>query len=441
MKNARRIATGSCALLLAAATAAFAAGGDPDSTFGSGGVATTVENGYAWNTRVQSDGKVLVGGTDNGANCAGVMRLQADGTLDTSYGTSGRALDADVRGSQDFTTDASDRVLVAGGGTVTVTTSGKGGKTTTTTVNAAVVGRLTTSGAIDTSFGTNGRAAVIVPNTQSSFAKAVAVQPDGKILLAGFASIVVKPHGMVDYQNALFVARLQSNGALDSSFGSGGVVLDDPTPNDDFMYPGCIALQSDGKVLVGSFCGSVPTGYQYAWTIRRFSASGVLDTSFGPVMTGGALIHSIAVDASDRILAVGNLYVGSSNDMLCRRYTSGGALDTTFGSGGSTSIHYADNNAALKVAIQADGKTVFTGAVGPNGAPTGALVVRLDGAGALDSAFGSGGLTTPLVLQDAVNYALGVDFAPDGKIVVGGYAWNTTSVATRVWFAARYAAD
>jgi uncharacterized delta-60 repeat protein len=440
MRKAKRTAIGASATLLATAAMAFAAAGDLDATFGNGGVATAAGPGFSWGTQVQADGKVLVGGTDAG-NFAVVMRFNADGTLDTGYGSSGFATDADVGGTQDFTMDALGRALVSGRANVTVTTPGKNGKPSSTTISTTVVGRLTTSGAIDTSFGSNGRAAVFCPNGQGSFAKAVVVQPDGKIVVAGITSIVLKAHGFTSYENALFVGRLNANGTVDTSFGSNGVVMDDVTATDDIIYPGCVALQSDGKILVGSICGGSGS-YQYPWTIRRFSANGVLDSSFGPVMGGGAMIHSLAVDASDRVYAVGNLFAGSGNDLLCRRYTAGGALDTSFGTGGETSVHYADTSGALKLALQADGKPVFTGGFNATGGPQGAVVVRLEADGALDSTFGTGGIAAPLFVEATTNNALGIDVAPDGRIVVSGYSTaGSGSTFVRTWFAARYAAN
>ena len=335
----------------------------------------------------------------------------------------------------DLALDASGRVLAAGRSSVTSTGKGK-----TTTSLLATVKRLSSSGGVE--FTTE----IAVPGAGASVAKAVATDGIGRIVVAGEAAFTSGKGNNAVTQTAVFVARLTAAGALDTSFGSGGITVNDVTSGDDRVYAGAMALQSGGKIVVGGGHTQIVNGVGHlVWDVTRYGAAGGGDTSFGTLHGPGATDANLAgltVDAYDRIVAVGTRWLATNvSDMLAVRWGADGALDTTFGSGGAAVVHHSDRSMGGYPSVDAFGRIVFLGGVSPN-APTSfelALVtVRLTSDGVLDAAYGSGGVTEPLVLGRTVDpraLALG----PDGKVVVAGDAYDASSVHT--WFLARYDAD
>jgi uncharacterized delta-60 repeat protein len=279
------------------------------------------------------------------------------------------------------------------------------------------------AGAYDLSFGGTG---MVSQGREGHFLTGSANerQPDGKIVSAGYFS--------KDEKNGIALTRHNADGSPDATFGTGGVVV---TPK--FLrisgvdyYNNMVsdmALQADGKIVVagGTFSAS---GYMN-YMLCRYKANGTLDSSFG--LNGftadiGELdgIHcqaySIAIQADGKILAAGNAgYRGCG----ILRYKTNGTPDSSFGTNGVQTIlvgHYRSE--ATDVALQPDGKIVFSGSAATIGA-TQIVVARLLADGSPDDAFGTHGMVmTPIGTQDARGLALVV--APSGRIMVAGSSDN-----------------
>lgn len=250
-------------------------------------------------------------------------------------------------------------------------------------------------GDLDTTFGTNG----IVTTTIGTISQinAVAIQPDGKILAAGQATISSKAINAI--------ARYNNNGSLDTTFGTNGIITKDTAVGSSLIN--AIAIQSDGKIVtVGSGTGS-------GITIMRFNANGSMDSSFGTngvfTSTSVSTGRSIALQSDGKILAG-----GQSGGMKVARVNSDGTLDSGFGSGGIASV--LSNAASDALAVQSDGKIVSTGQ-----AASSAVIARFNTDGSLDTSFAGSGVFT-FTPYDTVNLLTAVSIQSDNKIISSGTA-------------------
>ncbi len=211
-------------------------------------------------------------------------------------------------------------------------------------------------------------------------AHAVAVQPDGKIVAAGYAA------------NDFALTRYNANGTLDTSFGAGGKVRTAFGGGED--RANAMTIQSDGKIVVAGYA-NIAGGNGRDFAVARYNANGALDTSFsgdGKVTThihdGNDKANAVAIDSNGKIVVAGS----SLNIISVVRYNADGTLDTGFSSdgklttqiGGSTSVDLAN-----AVAVQSDNKIVVAGI--SNSDPA---LVRYNNDGSLDTTFGSGGKVT-----------------------------------------------
>jgi uncharacterized delta-60 repeat protein len=282
------------------------------------------------------------------------------------------------------------------------------------------------SGALDPTFGLGGVAVADLGGYDNGYK--LAVQPDGKIVVAGSASVP----GAV----AFGLARLKPDGTLDTSFGNGGKVFVNL-----FGYSvtfGDIALQPDGKIVVGGYAGVTATSLDYDLWLVRFNSNGTYDTSFGQggLVTTDLFAHSfdvlnaLAVQPDGRILAAGMVRKTNDDaDYTVLRYLPDGSLDPQFGTGGKAVTDVTgEDDVIYGLALQPDGKIVATGfAVGREYA-----VVRYDGAGHPDPGFGTGGIAMPDSYRlPAVPFAIGVQ--PDGNIVAAGIGFPRTDSDFVLW--------
>ena len=223
----------------------------------------------------------------------------------------------------------------------------------------------TQSGTLDPSFGTGGKV-----TTDFAGSGAIAVQPDGKLVAAGAATI----NDQVDFA----LARYNSDGTLDTSFGTAGRVTTDFGGR--WEGASSIALQGDGKIVVA---GTTEVGQFAAFAVARYNSNGTLDTNFGSggkVITGfandtdrvalgpvSAQAYSVAVQPDGRIVATGYANVDGEEDFALVRYNANGTLDATFGAGGKVitefgrlqqGFSYAFGNS---IAVQSGGKIVVAG--------------------------------------------------------------------------------
>jgi uncharacterized delta-60 repeat protein len=363
---------------------------------------------------LQSDGKILVAGQFNGE--PGVMRLNTNGTLDTSFGTTGVVITT-VGGNAD-------------GGTaigVAVQSTGKivlGISTESICACGFILARFNSNGSPDTSFGTGGSVTVVPFDMPSSAPSVMALQPDGKILLAS--------DGIIGH----FIA----SGQTDTAFGSGGFAF---LP---FISVTAIALQPNGGILAGTgglLQGSFPsTGALTTGAIARFTPSGVLDTSFGISSEAASLasIAAIGVQSDGQPLVAGTIVsqagIPAQTGFGLVRFNTNGSIDTSFGLEGGVITPIPGSFAdAFAIAIQTHGAIVTAGRAGSKtgfNVPSSLALARYLTGGNLDTSFGSGGTKTTSLGATSLAYANSLLILTDGKLVVAGNTGKGTNGVSNV---------
>jgi len=400
-------------LLLALITSvATAAPGDLDTSFGSGGkvltsVAGVDDRGYA--VALQSDGMIVVAGHSD--NHFAVARFTSTGALDASFGSGGKVITS-ITGGTDF----GYGVAVQSDGKIVVTGTGN---------TSSVIGlvRYTSSGALDASFGSGGIVTTAIGTNAFNAGYSLVLQSDGKILVAGASG---------GSDNDFALVRYTASGVLDASFGNGGIVTT-PIRSGSGDTAQSVALQSDGKIVVaGASSGD--------FAVVRYASTGALDTTFGtngivttPIGPGDDRAYRVVVQSDGKILTAGyalfpNGQAGPQYDFALARYTSTGALDTSFGNGGKlttpvgpTTGLFGSQDQARGLAVQSDGKIIAAGFATPTGFVGYFAVVRYTSTGVLDATFGTNGVrTTTIVGVDDEGYSMALQ--PDGKIVVAGWS-------------------
>ncbi len=263
------------------------------------------------------------------------------------------------------------------------------------------------AGGLDPSFGAGGAVVIPLAAEQRDFAKAVAIQSDGKTVIAA---------ELGDFSldtNTVILIRLNPNGTLDSSFGTGGKA------STSQIHARGIAIQPDGKILIGG--PTMRSGIQYDFAVARYNADGSRDTSFGTngVATNGiGEPQSLVLEPDGRIVLVGTYFiVRNGSDYQLARFNSNGTPDLSFGDGGivrtsfTTGLQSSDQ--ALSGAMQADGKIVATGfatCISP-------AIIRYNDTGTVDTLFGSNGTVLTPSFGATTNRVV---IQQDGKIIVGG---------------------
>jgi uncharacterized delta-60 repeat protein len=267
-------------------------------------------------------------------------------------------------------------------------------------------------------------------------AHAVAIQPDGKIVAAGFT--VCNPCAEPTEPRDFALARYNSDGSLDPTFDGDGKVTTDFGANVDQAF--AVAIQPDGKIVAGGFAWI--SGADFA--LARYNADGSLDPSFdgdGKVTTrygfGSSQIYGLAIQGDGKIVAAG---YGASNvqDFFLARYTSNGSLDPSFdGDGMVTFLGFGPNhNQAHAVTIQPDGKIVAAGCANCLSSSSNFALTRLNTNGSRDFSFDGEGLVITDFGGD-VDKARALSLQPDGKVVVAGSAFT----GQPVFALARYQTD
>jgi uncharacterized delta-60 repeat protein len=301
---------------------------------------------------------------------------------------------------------------------------------------AVAVPALASPGDLDPGFGDGGKLVTDFAGNMDE-ALAVAVQADGKIVAAGHSLNLNGGGDPSDWA----VARHNADGTLDPSFGTGGKVAIDLQGTGASDQVRALAMQGDGKIVAG---GSSSDDF----ALTRFLPDGALDPSFG--VGGVAItdlsgnLNAIAMQADGKIVAAGEDSRSGSQDFAVARYLPDGTLDAGFGSGGLviTDIGAGAFDSAQAVAVQADGKIVAAGTVSASSSPGFAdfALARYLPDGELDSGFGIGGLVTTDVDNGSFNDARAVAVQADGKIVAAGSSSDFTGSGDRFTLA-RYQPD
>lgn len=314
--------------------------GKLDNTFGKDGKATTsigtISAGYSLS--IQRDGKIVLSGSgyDGTKHDFALIRYDTNGSLDSTFDTDGKVTTPFEGNSAGFSAaiQRDGKIVVAGSCTGKI-----------------ALARYNLNGSLDTTFDIDGK--VMTPTEAGKLSgSAVAMQPDGKILVAGTADLEVL--------RTFALVRFNINGSIDTTFGLGGIVSTQIGVLEDQAY--AVAAQPDGKIVVAG----------YSWNnfaIVRYDINGKSDETFGtdgivitPVGDYGGHGHSLAIQPDGKILVAGGSKNGSYNDFTVVRYTINGRLDTTFDSDGIVYTSFGTNNSfGHSMALQSDGKIVVAG--------------------------------------------------------------------------------
>jgi len=344
--------------------------------------------------------------------------LAAAGDLDGSFSGDGKAV-TDFTPGQDW---ASAVVVQPDGKIVVAGESGYG--------KGARFGlaRYRANGTLDPSFGGDGKVTTNL-TTGIDFAYDMALQADGKIVVTGEA-------GYLSRDPRIGVTRYNLDGTLDGSFGGDGKVVTDVTPRED--WGDGIAIQADGKIVVGGGCGYSDALKKGSVCAVRYNADGTLDGSFG---AGGAKrvdvtatrdwANSVTLQNDGAVVLAGESGFGTRNpNFVVVRLDATGARDPSFGADGVRTIAVTGNHdAALAVGVQADGKIVAAGGAGwTRTVPSRFAAVRLLADGSLDPSFSGDGIRTA-AMPIRNSGANGLAIQPDGKLVLVGSAGGQIAVA------------
>jgi uncharacterized delta-60 repeat protein len=386
--------------------------GSLDTTFGSDGKVITPigsSNDYALALGIQSDGRIVTAGyTDSGSNYDfALIRYNTNGTLDTTFGSAG--LVTTFIGSGPDVANAlgiqSDGKIVAAG----YSHDGSYYK-------FALV-RYNTDGSLDKTFGTGGIVTTLIEVGAAAFS--LGIQSDGKIVVAGYSFGTSNKHNFA-------LVRYNTDGSLDETFGTGGIVTTSIESLND--YASDLVIQSDGKIVVAGY--SYNSSENSHFTLARYNENGSLDTGFG---AGGIVTtavgsnydyaHALGIQPDGKIVVAGSSSTSSKYNFALARYNANGTLDTGFGTGGVVTTALGSNwDAAYDLGIQSDGKIVAAGYSG-NGSNYDFALVRYNENGSLDTGFGAGGIvTTPIGNDD--DKALALSIQSNGEIVAAGYSVN-----------------
>ena len=278
--------------------------------------------------------------------------------------------------------------------------------------------RYDTIGSLDPDFGTNGIVTTDIGHMNNS-AYSLNIQNDGKIVLAGYA-------GNSSYSD-FALARYDTNGSLDSTFGINGVVI---TQFDESSQILSSVLEDDGKIIAVGREGGSGSPSQNVFALCRYNTDGTLDRTFGiegKVITAinnvDDVATSVAIRKNKKILIAGWSYEGFNPNFALVQYNYDGSLDQTFGTDGKIVTSFPFSSLAWSLAIQKDDRIILSGASFDSKYYNFTLV-RYNAYGSLDTTFGlNGHVVSKIGVGD--NFARAVKVQSDGKILVAGYSLDT----------------
>jgi uncharacterized delta-60 repeat protein len=405
-----------CAFLLALALACVWTGNSQvtlDPTFGVNGRAfINISFGfdYIYDMKVQPDGKILVGGTSAGAPVYySVARYNTNGTRDTGFGINGvvtASYRSGLNGLMGLDLQDDGKILLTGAYQGTPETDFE-----------YLLMRLNADGTPDTTFGPLGNGAVLNDfsfNEAANGPNDIAIQADQKIIVLG--SAITQNNGR-DFA----VIRYNTDGSIDNTFGDGGVQFVNFIPTANTDNGSKVKIQTDGKILVVGYSGPVPS---YDLSVARLNTDGSLDATFGnngkvTYDLGGAdRDMCVAVTDENEIFVGGTMNYNNyqNTKAIILKLKADGTKDTTFGDNGQITIAIGDDphERLGNLLVQEDGKIL----VGAN-AVQDILVFRYTADGLPDTTFNSTGSVT-VSTTNPMEIVNDIALQNDGKIVVAG---------------------
>lgn len=422
--------------------------GTPDTTFGTSGgrvVTNVLGGGSSVKTQFQNGvaQSIVVAGSAGG-NFA-VLRYSLNGVADSTFGSNGVAYADIYDGSSDkalamFIQPADNKIVVSGSSRIAGDTDYS-------------IARFNKNGTLDTTFDADGKRSDDIGNGGNATIKAVAAQPDGRILAAGKSSVVrfnpdgsfdttfdldgkmkaplgnitsmaIQPDGKVVVaggEGACFAAaRLNSNGTLDTTFGGIGRIK----PTCANGYVSGMAIQPDGKIVL---VGSTKSGSNQLLTVYRYNANGSIDTTFNG--SGSSIIsinpnyqdfaNAVSIQSNGKIVVAGETLSSANNkDIVVVRYNIDGSFDTSFNDDGILTTDISQNDTASSV-IQSNGRIIVAGSTLNSNA---FALVRYNDNGLRDQTFDGDGIVTTDLTLNSIDAGNAVAVQSDGKILVAGYS-------------------
>lgn len=373
--------------------------GTIDTTFGTDGAVTTaVHSNYnvAETTTVQLDGKILVAGNAGTPSTyhMAVARYNEDGTLDSSFGNEG-TLRFNIGSLKSFVMD----VVQQPDGKILL-----GGRTWNDVSGDFALVRLNEDGSFDSTFGDNGVSRLSTPESEAS--EAIALLDDGKILMVGYRD------------DNFAIAKFNADGSLDTTFGDEGwkvVPFDGVT-----SYASDVAIQDDGKIVVSGFALNGVNRFQVA--VARLNTDGVIDNSFG--IDGRVIFNvgewndfseAVAIQSDGKILVGGHKWIANSqqkHDLFVARLNTDGSFDTSYGTNGVATARLVDGaNYSNGMVLQADDKPILAGYTIQQTTYNMAMV-RFTTDGLLDTTFNDNGMVS-FDLNDREDYGNAIALQAD----------------------------
>lgn len=404
-----------------------------DKRFGPRGIVTTPigdNDEFGKACKAQLDGKIIVVGTSyNGTTREFAMvRYNTDLTLDTTFGSSGKVttlVGTYHAGAEDVAIKSDGKIMVAG-------------TAIANSYNGFALVRYNSNGTKDITFGPNGTIITNIGNG-SAYGTSIAIQSDGKIIVAGYYDSDVG--SSVNYDFA--IARYHENGVLDNTFGTSGIATIAPSPTTDNCYD--VQILSDGKIIAVGYLWNT-TYNAYDIVVVKLNSDGSIDNTFGTngITTTSNSIYqdhltafSVDIDSDGKILTGGYTGITPNFSIVIMRYLSNGSLDNSFGTNGKAITNIGDGwDEAQSIMVDADAKIVISGR-SHNGSNSDFAVLRYHNNGTLDNSFGSNGVVLTKI-GGGDDYGKSVLIQSDKKIFVCG---ASTFDADRVFAGARYDTD
>lgn len=386
-----------------------------DPAFGENGMVTTDFHpgirDFGRALALQPDGKfVLAGGSDDAEYL--LARYNPDGSLDATFDGDGWV---ETAHSPDW--DMIHALVIQADGKIVA-----GGVSS----HRFSLARYNPDGSLDATFDGDGLVATTIYGEFDEISD-LALQQDGKIVALGPAQ---EPY----YDSDEFaLARYNTDGSLDTSFGGDGIVTSDFY--DDYDVPSKVLVQPDGKIVAVGL--TIIEGYQDI-LLARYNTDGSLDTGFGSAGQGWVTtdMYDTSIDTptdmliqpDGKLVVAGYTYPPGEDEFMLLRYNPDGSLDTGFDGDGKTAKHFTGySNHAHAVALQENGKILVAGYADISSYPyfdSVFLLARYNSDGTLDTSFDDNGwLTTDFATSDDECYAMVIQ--PDGKIVLGGNNTNS----------------
>ena len=388
--------------------------GQLDTTFGQGGIVNTAinskEGGFIGSIAIQNDRKIVAAG-GNSSDKFAICRYNKDGSLDYSFGINGivtTKVGQSLAGANAVAIQADGRIIAAGY------------SANENNNNDFTLVRYNYDGTLDESFGLNGVVITTVTSSNDDEISSIVIQSDGKII--GLGNFLTSNQ---HYTTAL--VRYNENGSLDNTFGNSGILINLNGGNSD--YGSSVKLQKDGKIVIAG-------SHNYDLRIVRYNQNGALDNTFGnggivitPILNW-ALAYSLAIQEDGKITVA-----GSSTEAVIRfeftlvRYNTNGSLDNSFGINGIVRTPIGANSSdAFSIAIQKDGKIIAAGSSYYNGINTDFALARYDINGSLDFTFGTNGITVSSIGVDA-DEIFASAILDNGTIIAGGKSSGNFALA------------